>query len=98
MHDPDSLFWLTTHLSFLLLPSPPVGLLAYVGLGPGPEFIPYFVALLSFAGAAFIALIQWPILRFLAWLRAKRQPTNQAEAALVNDTLETPSEATNDRP
>ena len=35
--------------------------LAYIGLGPGQELIPYFWALLALAAAAFGAIIQWPI-------------------------------------
>jgi hypothetical protein len=42
------------------------GLLGYVGLGPGQEFIPYFLALLAWAGAACLAILLWP-------LRALRQ-------------------------
>jgi hypothetical protein len=55
-------------LTFLVAPlavsSPPPapgGLLAYFGLGPGAELIPYFMALMGFAGAAFLAVVQWPI-------------------------------------
>jgi hypothetical protein len=36
-------------------------LLAYFGLGAGAELIPYFFALVTFAGAAFLAVVQWPI-------------------------------------
>jgi hypothetical protein len=38
-----------------------VGVLAYVGLGPGQEFIPYFFGLLAFAAAALMAVLQWPL-------------------------------------
>lgn len=51
---------------------------AYVGLGPGPEFLPYFFALLSLLAAAGIAVLQWPMMllvRCLARLRhTRRQP------------------------
>ena len=62
-------------LLLALTPFPPVGpwcLLAYVGLGPGQEFIPYFLALLGFVGALFVAVVQWPaavVLRFLRRLK-----------------------------
>jgi len=34
---------------------------AYVGLGAGAEFIPYFWAILAWAGAALLAVLQWPL-------------------------------------
>lgn len=37
-------------------------LLAYVGLGPGLDFFQHFLALLAGAGAALLAVIQWPLL------------------------------------
>ncbi len=37
------------------------GVLAYVGLGPGQEFIPYFLALLALVWAALSAVAQWPL-------------------------------------
>jgi hypothetical protein len=43
------------------LPSPTC-FFAYVGLGPGQEFIPYFLALLGFMGTAVVAVAQWPLL------------------------------------
>ncbi len=35
-------------------------LFAYVGLGPGQEFIPQFMALVAVAGTALLAILQWP--------------------------------------
>ncbi|HJT76973.1 MAG TPA: hypothetical protein VJ739_07190, partial [Gemmataceae bacterium] len=55
--------------SVFLLGGPP---LAYVGLGPGQEFIPYFFALLGVVGAALVATLQRPValvLRFLCRAR-----------------------------
>ena len=53
-------------------------LLGYVGLGPGPELIPYFLALLSVVGAALIAVLQWPITAFWAYLsRIRRRDDGQ---------------------
>jgi len=37
------------------------GLLAYAGLGPGQEFLPYFLAMLGWAGAALVAILHRPI-------------------------------------
>jgi hypothetical protein len=36
-------------------------LLAYVGLGPGQELIPYFLTLLGFMSMALFAVLQWPM-------------------------------------
>jgi hypothetical protein len=49
---------------FLAVPSTlavPLGVLGYVGLSPGQEFIPYFLALLAWAGAACLAVLLWPL-------------------------------------
>lgn len=46
---------------------------AYVGLGPGQEFIPYFLSLLGFVGAALVAVIQWPLFRVVRWLRSRKE-------------------------
>jgi hypothetical protein len=44
-------------------------LLAYVGLGPGQEMIPYFWGLLSIMGAALLGILQWPFLVLFGRLR-----------------------------
>jgi hypothetical protein len=50
-------------------------MLAYVGLGPGQELIPYFLALVGFAGAALLAVLQWPLRILLGWYaRIRRTP------------------------
>ncbi|HYW81710.1 MAG TPA: hypothetical protein VFB30_00535, partial [Spirochaetia bacterium] len=62
---------------FLAVDSFPLPLpvpLAYVGLGPGQEFIPYFFALLGVIGTAIVAVLQWPVSALLRWLRAKGGP------------------------
>ena len=43
----------------------------YVGLGPGQELIPYFLALLGFIAAAVIAVVQWPFLALTRLIRGK---------------------------
>jgi hypothetical protein len=69
MHVPDNLL-----LPFApLLSSSPASLWAYVGLGPGQEFIPQFVALLSFALTALLAVLQWPITALLSRLAARKK-------------------------
>jgi hypothetical protein len=55
-----------------LLTPPPGGLFAYVGLGPGQEFLPYFLALLAWVGASLIAVFKWPFVSLLRRLRGSR--------------------------
>lgn len=65
MHAHDCFFGMMA-----LLTSGSAGLWAYVGLGPGQEFIPQFLALLGLAATAFLAVVQWPI--FALWSRLSR--------------------------
>jgi hypothetical protein len=58
------------HNDLSLLAAPHVW--AYIGLGPGQEFIPYFLTLLTFIGAALVAVVQWPIAVLLRLFRKKR--------------------------
>jgi hypothetical protein len=54
-------------------------LFAYVGLGPGQEFIPQFLALLVVAGTALVAVLQWPFVALLRRVkRTKKTPTEQS--------------------
>lgn len=60
------------------------GLWAYVGLGPGQEFIPQFLALLGVALTALLAVVQWPIVALWSRLSRslaarKKAPTNSSE-------------------
>jgi membrane protein YqaA with SNARE-associated domain len=61
-------------------------LLAYLGLGPEQQFIPYFLALLAWVGAMFGAVLQWPIAALLRRFRRargkrKEELTNQPQPA-----------------
>lgn len=87
MHDLD---FLSTSLttSGLIQFAP---LLGYVGLGPGPEFIPYFLALLGVVGAAFIALIQWPLLTLRAYLKGKRRDPDAVPIETQGDANHNPT-------
>jgi hypothetical protein len=67
MPGPDCFFWLIAPL--FLSPAVP-GLWGYIGLGPGQEFIPQFLALLGLAATALLAVVQWPILAL--WSRLSR--------------------------
>jgi hypothetical protein len=44
---------------------------AYVG-GLGPESIPYFLSLVGLVGAAGLAILQWPILSLLRWIKGRK--------------------------
>jgi hypothetical protein len=65
MHAPDCFLW-------LIAPCP-AGLWAYVGLGPGQEFIPQFVAMLGFVATALLAILQWPLAALLSRLAARKK-------------------------
>jgi hypothetical protein len=55
-------------------------LLAYLGLGPEQDLIPYFLALLAWVGGSLIAILQWPFSALLRRLRkAKDDPTARSE-------------------
>ncbi len=60
----------------MLVPDLPLAALdlpwAYVGLGPGQELVPYFWALVTFVGAAVVAVVQWPVVRLRRALFRRR--------------------------
>ena len=69
----EFLFLLSLPATGSSLPAP--GLLAYVGLGPGQEFIPYFFGLVGFVGTVLLALLHRLIAVLLRWLpRVRRRP------------------------
>lgn len=69
--------------TFLLLA--PTAALAYVGPGPGLEFIPTFLSLLTWVGLAAGAVLWWPISALVRWIRARRaQPANPAESVAAD--------------
>jgi hypothetical protein len=75
-------------------------LLAYIGLGPGQEFIPYFLALLFAAGTACLAILQWPFLalrRRLARARSQHPDEPKNELATAN-MPESPDQITQGKP
>ena len=99
MHVLDSFAWLMTPLSFSGFSQSALELLAYVGPGPGPELIPYFLALLSFLGVALIALVQRPIsilLGYLSKARRRRHEQTDTPAGAANP-CESQRDATKDR-
>lgn len=53
-------------------------LLGYAGLGPGQELMPYFFALLAWAAAALLAVLQRPL---AALLRIFAGPKGQSTSA-----------------
>jgi hypothetical protein len=81
---PSELLTQAAHLSPSC--SPPAGacVLAYVGLGPGQEFIPYFLGLLGVIGTVVVAAVQWPAITVLRWFsrgRPSSQPPAQGDDA-----------------
>ncbi len=69
MPGPSGLLFVVVPLWFSFPLAVPHGLLAYVGLGPGQELIPYFMALLAWVGAAVGAILLWPITTLFRRLR-----------------------------
>ncbi|HET6883442.1 MAG TPA: hypothetical protein VFI31_25045 [Pirellulales bacterium] len=98
MHYPDGLFILPLFLSSSALHLAPTPLVAYVGLGPSPEFVPYFLALLGVVGAALIAFLQWPILTLRAYFRRKRSEGRAELPSVPADADQMPRDADHDRP
>jgi hypothetical protein len=84
-------------------------LIAYIGLGPGQELIPYFLALLGLMGAALLAVLQWPIVMVMRLFR-KDKATSPEELAsqpiteepmtqpLTANAPETPGESSHTKP
>jgi hypothetical protein len=97
---PDWFAFLELPVSFSFPPSAAPDLLAYFGLGPGAELIPYFVALMGFAGAAFLAVVQWPIQVLLRrFTRTKNaSDDDRNDEAVETSTNEAPSAGGNDTP
>jgi len=84
MPGPDCFLWLIAPLS---LPASAAGLAdlwAYVGLGPGQEFIPQFLAMLGLAATALLAVVQWPILAL--WSRLSRARAARKNARTTGET------------
>jgi hypothetical protein len=67
---PDCFDWLLLTLSLPQILSGSASVWAYVGLGPGQEFIPHFVAMMGLLATAVLAVVQWPILAL--WSRLSR--------------------------
>jgi hypothetical protein len=72
------------------------GVLAYVGLGSGQEFIPYFLGLVAWTVAAFLAILQWPLTalfrRFFKRKEVKDEPNSEPRAADVQESARESSE------
>jgi hypothetical protein len=49
---------------------------AYIGPGPGLEFIGYFSSLAALMLAAFSAVLLWPFYALLRWLRGSKDSTS----------------------
>jgi hypothetical protein len=78
------------------LHSAPQGVFAYVGLGTGPELLPYLLALLAWAGAALLAILQWPLSKIVRRLKSRRRNLQQDTMlgdARATAATETPRES-----
>jgi hypothetical protein len=75
-------------------------LLAYAGFGPGQELIPYFLALLTFVGAALLAVVQWPLAILLRWLSRLRNGGKEEikNTPIPADVPESPGEGSHHKP
>lgn len=66
----DYMSWFVLPLSLSAFAIGSADLWAYVGLGPGQEFIPQFLAMLGLVATALLAVVQWPLL--VLWSRLSR--------------------------
>jgi hypothetical protein len=69
------------------VPGPEVHVLAYAGLGPGQEFIPYFLALLALLVSAFGAVVRWPF-RVLARALGRLRRRGRDEETTVPESAD----------
>jgi hypothetical protein len=79
----------------LMVPAPhplPSAVLAYVGIGPGQEFIPYFLALLALVGTALGAVVRSPFAA-LARLLSRFKRGQSGEGARTPVTAHAPGSA-----
>jgi hypothetical protein len=92
-------FVLVVALSLSFLAIVPVPAQAYLGPGTGLDFIPQFLALLSFAGVAAGAILLWPFFTLMRLIRGKKDPKNEVktETTIVHVT-ETQCEGCHDKP
>ena len=76
--------WMVPVSLFAFLQTPAV-VLAYAGPGPGLEFIPYFLSMLAWAGAASGAVLLGPITALLRRMRKARGDSAIATQASNDD-------------
>jgi hypothetical protein len=69
VHKSMSIWVAALAVSWLLVAPNPV--LAYVGPGAGLELLPYFLALLAWAGTALAAVFFWPLSALIRRLKGK---------------------------
>jgi hypothetical protein len=84
-------------LAFLVLQ--PVPAQAYIGPGSGVEFIPQFLALLAFVGAAATSILLRPFLKLMRFVRGKKCTPDEVQPETPAVTVpEAPGEGSHDRP
>jgi hypothetical protein len=80
MRGPKSCLILVVVSAFACLLVAPRPALAYVGPGPGAEFIPLFYSMLVLVGTMFSAVLLWPIQAMMRRLRGVRRAPAAAGA------------------
>jgi hypothetical protein len=98
VHNPLRRATIALAFSFVLLVPNPV--LAYGGPGAGLELVGYFMALLTWMGAAFGAILMWPVYNLLRRFRgakadAKEEGNHEPAAA---NAPELPGEGSQNNP
>jgi hypothetical protein len=55
----------------------------YVGPGTGLEFVPYFLGLVAWVGAAFAAFLLWPFYALIRRMRGLKQKQSEGDTDQV---------------
>jgi hypothetical protein len=85
-HKPSFVFVVALSLSFLVFV--PVPAQSYAGPGSGVEFIPQFLALLAYVGAAAGAILLWPFFRLMRWIREQKTGVRGQETGIRSQETE----------
>lgn len=80
MTEPDCLLLAAVHSQGLYMAQFAQGVLGYLIPGPAVDFIPYFLALLACLGAAFGAVVLWPLALLLRVARRIKPPPPDADS------------------
>ena len=70
--------------------------MAYVGPGPGMEFIGYAMSLIAMMGVAVLSILLWPFYTFIRWLRGAKTSTTARPAPTTDGSASSPPFAPSD--